>query len=317
MEFVGSFPDVVSYSVIINGYCQVEQIGKVLKLLEKLKGKGFVFTTLISGFDKSGNVSAECNLFDEMRHKKIVLDFVTYTSMINGLCEAGKVGEMKDAFSVHNQMVEKGLTPNVITCTTLVDGLCKHGEVGNIEQEIKIMEEMDLAWFYPDTITNQWSYKGFLSLGNIVVPSLSQAFRDCAWSPILVSLKEILDAYAEYFEFWENPDLDVSNSFAQFTERLIYGYKDWDSCDLFLARLSNSFDGKKVAIKVFREYPEAFCKKKKFVEAKKLFEMRTQGFDAEKEIYDIFVDANYEERKCENTLELIDEAIVKCLLKRT
>ncbi|XP_047177027.1 pentatricopeptide repeat-containing protein At1g05670, mitochondrial-like [Vigna umbellata] len=82
-------------------------------------------------------------------------------------------------------MVEKGLTPNVVTYTTLVDGLCKRGEVdianelllemsekglqpnvctyialinglckvGNIEQAIKIMEEMDLTGFYPDTIT--------------------------------------------------------------------------------------------------------------------------------------------------------------------
>ncbi|BAT75222.1 hypothetical protein VIGAN_01305200 [Vigna angularis var. angularis] len=62
---------------------------------------------------------------------------------------------------------------------------------------------------------------------------------------------------------------------------------------------------------------KAFCKKKIFVEAKKLFEMRTQGFVAKKEIYDIYVDANYEERKWENTVELCDEAIVKCLLKRT
>ncbi|XP_052732484.1 pentatricopeptide repeat-containing protein At1g05670, mitochondrial-like [Vigna angularis] len=99
---------------------------------------------------------------------KIVPDFLTYTSMINGLGEAGNVVEARQLFSemfswnkmlifnvslIQAGMVEKGLTPNVVTYTTLVDGLCKRGEVGNIEQAIKIMEEMDLTGFYPDTIT--------------------------------------------------------------------------------------------------------------------------------------------------------------------
>ncbi|KAG5091386.1 hypothetical protein JHK82_050164 [Glycine max] len=115
MEFRGNVLDVVSYSIIIDGYCQVE--GKVLKLMEELQRKGLkpnqytyisiisllcktgrvveagqvlremknqrifpdnvVYTTLISGFGKSGNVSAEYKLFDEMKSKKIVPDFVT------------------------------------------------------------------------------------------------------------------------------------------------------------------------------------------------------------------------------------------------
>ena len=63
---------------------------------------------------------------------------------------------------------------------------------------------------------------------------------------------------------------------------------------------------------------KGFYKRKKFVEAKKLFEeMRTEGFVAEKEIFDIFVDVNYEEGNWENSLELFDETIEKCLVKKT
>ncbi|KOM41599.1 hypothetical protein LR48_Vigan04g179700 [Vigna angularis] len=78
-----------------------------------------------------------------VKHKKIVPDFLTYTSMINGLGEAGNVVEARQLFSemfswnkmlifnvslIQAGMVEKGLTPNVVTYTTLVDGLCKRGE---------------------------------------------------------------------------------------------------------------------------------------------------------------------------------------------
>ncbi|KOM28209.1 hypothetical protein LR48_Vigan511s003200 [Vigna angularis] len=117
----------------------------------------------------------------------------------------------------------------------------------------------------------------------------------CIVVHIAVASKDLRTAHRLVFEFWEKPHLDVGNSFAEFTERLIYTYKDWgahpfvfdvffqvlveagwllearklfdklvnygvlvsvDSCNLFLARLSNSFDGKKMAIKVFKEYPE-------------------------------------------------------------
>ncbi|PNX73392.1 pentatricopeptide repeat-containing protein mitochondrial-like [Trifolium pratense] len=62
----------------------------------------------------------------------------------------------------------------------------------------------------------------------------------------------------------------------------------------------------------------SLMKQKKYVEARKLFEeMRTHGLVAEKDIYDIFVDVNYEEGNWEITLELWDEAIEKCLVNET
>ena len=112
---------------------------------------------------------------------------------------------------------------------------------------------------------------------------------------IAVASKDLRMAHRLVFEFWEKSHLDVGNSFDRFTERLIYTYKDWgahprvfdvfflvlveagllleagklfdkllnygvlvsvDSCNLFLARLSNSFDGIRTAFRVFREYSE-------------------------------------------------------------
>ena len=60
---------------------------------------------------------------------------------------------------------------------------------------------------------------------------------------------------------------------------------------------------------------KGFYKRKKFSEANQLFEkMRSEGLDADREIYNIFADINYDEGKMELTLELCDVAIEKCLV---
>ncbi|CAK8561566.1 unnamed protein product [Lathyrus sativus] len=117
----------------------------------------------------------------------------------------------------------------------------------------------------------------------------------CIVVHIAVASNDIETAKRLVFEFWATPRLDVSKSFDVFSERLIYTYKDWgshplvfdvffqvlvetgfvlqaeklfhkllgygvvvsvDSCNLFLSRLSCNFEGIKIAVKVFEEFPE-------------------------------------------------------------
>ena len=42
--------------------------------------------------------------------------------------------------------------------------------------------------------------------------------------------------------------------------------------------------------------------------------MRREGLVADREIYNMFADINYDEGKMELTLELCDEAVEKCLV---
>ncbi|PNX82822.1 pentatricopeptide repeat-containing protein mitochondrial-like [Trifolium pratense] len=139
MEHRGDFPDVVSYGVVVSGYCKFGELDKVLKLVDELKRKGskpneyiynniiVVYTTLNSGFCKSGDFLAACKLFNEMKHKKIVPDFVTYTSVIHGICKSGKIAEAHEMF---NEMFVKGFKPDEVTYTALIDvGYCKAGEM--------------------------------------------------------------------------------------------------------------------------------------------------------------------------------------------
>lgn len=117
----------------------------------------------------------------------------------------------------------------------------------------------------------------------------------CIVVQIATASKDLKMVHGLIREFWEKPNLDVSLSFTNFAEKLIYTYKDWgsdphvfdiffqvlvetgmlnearnffdklltyglvlsvDSCNLFLSHLSRNFDGFEMAIKVFNEYPE-------------------------------------------------------------
>ncbi|KAB1993041.1 hypothetical protein ES319_D13G000700v1, partial [Gossypium barbadense] len=137
LELRGYFPDVVTYSTIID--CSVIyllcEIGKVVQAEEALRemlnqgilSDSVVYTTLIDGFCKLGNIAfaykllnemqEACNVFQEILGRGLEPDEFTYTALIDGYCKAG---EMKKAFSLYNLMVQMGLIPNVATYTAKI-----------------------------------------------------------------------------------------------------------------------------------------------------------------------------------------------------
>ncbi|GAA0146277.1 hypothetical protein LIER_36284 [Lithospermum erythrorhizon] len=63
---------------------------------------------------------------------------------------------------------------------------------------------------------------------------------------------------------------------------------------------------------------KGFMKRKRYNEAKEIFhEMRQQGLPLDEQLYSIFLDMNYNEGNFEMTLELCEEAVEKCLIKKT
>ncbi|KAL3577729.1 hypothetical protein D5086_019233, partial [Populus alba] len=117
----------------------------------------------------------------------------------------------------------------------------------------------------------------------------------CIIVQIAVASKDLKLAHDLICDFWEKPNLDFDVSFTHFVDRLIYTYKQWgsdphvfdiffqvlievgmldearsffdkllnygvvistDSCNLYLARLSDNFDRLRISIKVFNEFPQ-------------------------------------------------------------
>ncbi|KAL2941225.1 hypothetical protein RDABS01_029575 [Bienertia sinuspersici] len=86
------FPDVITYSALLDGYCLRGELHEAEKLLDQMVKGGY-----------KPNV-------------------VTFSSLINGYCKSRKIDK---ALTLLHEMPLKGLTPNVVTYTTVIDALCK------------------------------------------------------------------------------------------------------------------------------------------------------------------------------------------------
>ncbi|XP_051213875.1 uncharacterized protein [Lolium perenne] len=82
-----------------------------------------------------------------MRDLGVEADVGTYSTLVTGLCRAGRVGE---AWGVLDWMLEEGCRPMVQTYTPIVQGYCREGRV---EEAKELMATMERAGCPPNVVT--------------------------------------------------------------------------------------------------------------------------------------------------------------------
>jgi pentatricopeptide repeat protein len=82
-----------------------------------------------------------------MRELGVEADVGTYSTLVTGLCRAGRVGE---AWGVLEWMLEEGCRPMVQTYTPIVQGYCREGRV---EDAKELMATMERAGCPPNVVT--------------------------------------------------------------------------------------------------------------------------------------------------------------------
>ncbi|KAM7263692.1 hypothetical protein ACFE04_003131 [Oxalis oulophora] len=101
---------------------------------------GFVCEMNDKGFKPNviifSNVIEALKLSDDMLQAGLKMNVITYTCLLDGLCEAGK---MKDAEVVFKEALQNGITPNLGTYTALVHG---HIKVDKMENDMQLLKEM-------------------------------------------------------------------------------------------------------------------------------------------------------------------------------
>ncbi|KAM0069100.1 putative tetratricopeptide-like helical domain superfamily [Helianthus debilis subsp. tardiflorus] len=71
-----------------------------------------------------------------MTEKGVLADVITYSSLIQGLCNFGRETE---AARMLMDMEGKGVSPSVVTFNILVDSFCKKGSVKDAELAVQAM----------------------------------------------------------------------------------------------------------------------------------------------------------------------------------
>ena len=108
-------------------------------------------------------MAAALRIFREMPNHGCPPDSDTYVTLINGLCELGKIGEAKELF---NEMETKGCLPSVVMYTSLIHGFC---HTINLDEAVGLFEHMKTKCLYLQ-LFDGWTLQGwafFTSYGTI------------------------------------------------------------------------------------------------------------------------------------------------------
>lgn len=140
--------DIVSWTSMISGYCNVGKIEEALVLFERMKLEGlepndFTWNALISGYARRGDSDGAFSLLSKMTREGLVPDLVTWNAMIAGFVQGERAG---DAFKLFQDMLVLGVKPNLVTVAGLLPacgmvssiqrGRAIHGLVYRLEFDI-------------------------------------------------------------------------------------------------------------------------------------------------------------------------------------
>ncbi|PWA70080.1 pentatricopeptide repeat (PPR) superfamily protein [Artemisia annua] len=202
MQEKGYKPNVITYSILIDGYFRKGKSEEALGIFDQMVDLGFIpsdytFNIVINGLCKVGQTSEASNMFKKVVEKGFNPTCMTYNSIIDGFV---KEGNINSALSVYTEMHEAGITPNVVTYTSLIHGFCK-------------CKNMDLAL----KMRNEMKRKG-LELDVTAYNALINGFRK------IRDMGSARDIFNEIYEVGLSPNNAVYNS-------MISGFRDLDNIE--------------------------------------------------------------------------------------
>lgn len=137
-------PDDFMMLTVMNGLCKAGKSLAALEFLEKTSYKPNVYSynAVINGLCKDGMVDNALRLLYEMPNIGVLPDVDTYNSIVHGLCDCSRWNEVKYLLLV--EMVHHSEPLNVVTFTTLINVLCNEGNIKETECLFELMVKMNV-----------------------------------------------------------------------------------------------------------------------------------------------------------------------------
>ncbi|KAL8526013.1 hypothetical protein ACS0TY_015291 [Phlomoides rotata] len=145
--------DVYICTSLVLGYCRAGELREAFKVFVLMSEQdscgvnSVTYTILVHGLCEAGKLDVALKLKEEMREKGYRLSTRTYTVLIKAMSDQGLIDQ---AFGSLNEMIKNGCKPNVHTYTVLVDMLCREGRIEEANGMFRKMLEEGLN---PGTIT--------------------------------------------------------------------------------------------------------------------------------------------------------------------
>ncbi|CAL9022196.1 unnamed protein product [Prunus brigantina] len=177
----GLSPHVLSYSIIITGFCRHQELESTFRMKLEMMDKGVspdavTYSSLIQGVCQQRRLGESCDLFQEMLSMGMPPDEFTYTTLINAYC-----GLMKEAHLVFETMIERKHKRNEAVYDVIIHGHCKGG---NVIKAYNLYKEMLHSGFVPHTVMVIGLVKALFTEGmnNELSQVIGNTLRNCQLS---------------------------------------------------------------------------------------------------------------------------------------
>ncbi|KAG2267263.1 hypothetical protein Bca52824_061818 [Brassica carinata] len=247
--------------VVFRSFLRISEAHHLLLLMEL---KGYTpdvvsYSTVVNGYCRFGELEKVWKLIEVMKDKGLKPNSYTYGSVILLLCRSCKLAEAEEAF---REMIRQGIVPDTVVYTTLIDGFCKRGNIRAASKFFHEMLSLDIA---PDVLTYTAVISGFCRVGDMV--EAGKLFHEMlcrGLEPDSITFTEVINGYCKA------------------------GQEHEGGLVLYRGMVEKGFS---VSASTYSALIKGFFKRKKFVEAREVFEqMKREGLAGDKEIFDFFSD---------------------------
>ncbi|KAL8472437.1 hypothetical protein ACS0TY_029592 [Phlomoides rotata] len=141
-----SFPDLVTYSTLIDGLCSHKRFEDAIDMFEEMVSKhkivpdALTYNALITGFSRGGKTDRARKIMEFMKKNGCNPNLFNYSSLLNGFCRDGRLEEAKE---VMNEMKAAGLKPDTVTYTTMINFLCRASRTNEAIELLREMKEKE------------------------------------------------------------------------------------------------------------------------------------------------------------------------------
>ncbi|GAV84253.1 PPR domain-containing protein/PPR_1 domain-containing protein/PPR_2 domain-containing protein [Cephalotus follicularis] len=135
MENKGIKPSIISYNIVINGLCKIGRTFEADDVSKVILGDAVTYSTLLHGYVEEENVKGVLETRRRLEEAGCRMDVVMCNILMKALF---LVGAFEDIYTLYQSMPEMGVVADSVTYCTLIDGFCK---VGRIEEALEIFDE--------------------------------------------------------------------------------------------------------------------------------------------------------------------------------